>query len=223
MSQDEETEHGPEQIAPEWVAITPQRAEVRWTGPTRQASETHLALLASDVFAVQAGQPPRFFGKGEDGVWRRKTEPAKEIRVVGAVMVRDGCVFAARRAPHKSLAGQWEFPGGKIEAGETPKQALAREMREEFGVEVSVGDWLTHGEAMVDGTRIILDVYATTHISGKFVLTDHDAVYWFPADRLDLVLWAEVGRALLPKLQERLGPNPWPANIIPTAPYKAEF
>jgi len=155
--------------------------------------------------------------------WMHKTTPVKEIRVVGAVMVRDGCVFAARRAPHKSLAGQWEFPGGKVEAGETSKQALAREMHEEFGVKVSVGDWLAHGEAVVDCARIILDVYATSHISGEFVLTDHDAVHWFPADRLDLVLWAEVDRVLLPRLQERLGLKPWPANIIPTAPDKAEF
>lgn len=134
-----------------------------------------------------------------DAAPKKKTrrKPAKEIRVVGAVMVREGYIFAARRAPHKSLAGQWEFPGGKPEDGETPEQALAREMREEFGVEVEVGIWLGQGEASTDDARIILDVYTVRLVSGKITLTDHDASGWFDFPALKALDLAEADRALL--------------------------
>lgn len=63
--------------------------------------------------------------------------------VVAAVIERDGLVLAARRPDKGHLAGLWEFPGGKVETGETPEQALAREIREELGCTVSVGAAIT--------------------------------------------------------------------------------
>ncbi|WP_152354028.1 NUDIX domain-containing protein [Brachybacterium subflavum] len=65
--------------------------------------------------------------------------PDSAIAVVGAIIVRDGLVFAARRSPERSAGGLWEFPGGKVEPGETPQEALVRELREELGVRVEVG------------------------------------------------------------------------------------
>lgn len=66
----------------------------------------------------------------------------KQIDVVGAVFLRDGTVFAARRGPGKAMAGMWEFPGGKIESCESPEHALARELREELLIDAQVGDHL---------------------------------------------------------------------------------
>lgn len=74
-------------------------------------------------------------------------QPAEErriLRVVAAIVKRGGRVFVARRAAHKSNAGRWEFPGGKVEGGEEPRAALRREWREEFSLELHVGEhWMT--------------------------------------------------------------------------------
>ncbi|MGZ0211999.1 MAG: (deoxy)nucleoside triphosphate pyrophosphohydrolase, partial [Actinomycetales bacterium] len=67
----------------------------------------------------------------------------KQINVVGAVVIREGLILCAQRGPHGALPGMWEFPGGKIEADETPRDALAREIAEELECEVAVGELIT--------------------------------------------------------------------------------
>lgn len=66
-----------------------------------------------------------------------------ELQVVAAVIAREGAVLACRRNPERSFGGKWEFPGGKLEPGESPSDALAREIHEELGVRVEVGEELT--------------------------------------------------------------------------------
>jgi len=118
-----------------------------------------------------------------------------EIAVVGAAVVRNGLVLAARRVRPAELAGGWEFPGGKVEPGESEATALTRELREELGVEVAVGERL--GRA-ADG-RIRLTLYAARLTDGlPQPLHDHDELRWLAAADLDSVGWLPIDRALLP-------------------------
>jgi 8-oxo-dGTP diphosphatase len=101
-------------------------------------------------------------------------------RVAAAVLTRaDGAVLIARRRPGGPHGGLWEFPGGKVEPGETPEQCLARELREELGVEAAVGPFLAAGS---DGVIELLG-YRARILAGEPALSDHDALAWVaPAD-----------------------------------------
>jgi len=130
----------------------------------------------------------------------REHEPVS-IQVVGAALVRDGRVLAARRVQPSELAGGWEFPGGKVEPDESPQAALVRECLEELGVTIAVGDRL--GEAS-DGS-IRLTLYAATLIDGEpQPLEDHDELRWLSADVLHDVPWLPIDLALLPLVSDHL-------------------
>jgi mutator protein MutT len=115
---------------------------------------------------------------------------SKPIIVTAAIMVKANKVFAARRNPGSHMASFWEFPGGKIEAGETPEACLVRELFEEFGIVTQVGAFF--GENTHDyGTKTIqLLAYQVTHVSGEFELMAHDQSRWLSPDELDQVKWA---------------------------------
>jgi len=107
------------------------------------------------------------------------------LRVVAAVVVREGRVLVAQRAPHMPIAGAWEFPGGKVERGEDDREALAREIREELGVEVSVGRLV--GESRHhDGRRWLhLVAYRCDLVAGEPVAVEHTRVEWSRPEDLD--------------------------------------
>lgn len=112
------------------------------------------------------------------------------IHVVGAAIERDGTILAARRSAQMSLPGKWEFPGGKVEAGETPEASLARELREELGIEVEVGEFVASGE-VPKGERVIrLDVYLCEWTNGELVAREHDALRWVRPDEMHELEWA---------------------------------
>lgn len=123
-------------------------------------------------------------------------------RVVGAAVVSDGRVLAARRTTPAEAAGRWEFPGGKVEPGETPEAALAREVAEELGCTVAVGDWLP-GEVPI-GLRHVLTVAVARLVSGVPIPVEHDALRWLAAEELDDVDWLEPDRPFLPVVAEIL-------------------
>ena len=100
----------------------------------------------------------------------------KVIAVTAAVIVRQGRILLARRADHGHLDGKWEFPGGKIEPGETPEECLARELAEEFGITAVIGRAITQVMHSYDTGTIHLLVYRVTRVTGRFVPTDHDRI-----------------------------------------------
>lgn len=115
----------------------------------------------------------------------------QRIRVVGAIIRRGDTVFATRRNPERSAGGLWEFPGGKVEAGETPEGALARELHEELDVEVAVGSFIDQSLSSVGTATIELSCYSVALRGAEPTSsTDHDAMTWIPLDSLDQFEWA---------------------------------
>ncbi|MFV0373774.1 (deoxy)nucleoside triphosphate pyrophosphohydrolase [Microbacterium sp.] len=111
------------------------------------------------------------------------------VPVVGAVIERDGRVLCARRGDG-TFAGLWEFPGGKVEAGETPQQALVREIGEELGCRVSVGASLTTSVNAAPHVEIELTTYRCALIDGERRALEHAEVRWVPVARLRDLSWA---------------------------------
>ncbi len=131
--------------------------------------------------------------------------PQPSIQVVGAIIVRDDLVFAARRSPGRSAGGLWEFPGGKVEPDEVPEAALRRELREELGIEVRVGGLASRHTTAVGSALIDLACYWTELDSAApGVSTDHDAMGWFAPDELGTLEWSP---ADVPIIRDTLADN----------------
>lgn len=103
--------------------------------------------------------------------------------MAAAVIERDGLILVAQRASGVH-AGKWEFPGGKVEADETPAVALAREIEEEFGVAIEVGERLAEVEFLVAGRSYLLLAYRARHRQGEYRPTVHSRLAWLPPARL---------------------------------------
>lgn len=104
--------------------------------------------------------------------------------VMGAVFFDQGRILVMRRAPFMSCAGSWEFPGGKLEAGETHEACLARELREELRIDAEIGEYLTENSHGYDFGTVHLCVYRVRSWKGEIALTVHDAMCWVPLDEL---------------------------------------
>ena len=119
----------------------------------------------------------------------------ERVAVVGAALLRvgdDGVrrVLAARRTDPPHLAGRWEFPGGKVDPGESDEQALVRELDEELGIEASVGGRIGP-DLDIRGTAV-LRIYLAEITAGEPTLNDHDELRWLAAHELRDVPWIEV-------------------------------
>ena len=112
----------------------------------------------------------------------------KEIHVVAAIIHDGDRVFATQRGygPWKDY---WEFPGGKIEAGETPEEALIREIREELGAEIAIDSYLTTVEYDYPEFHLHMLCYLAHVQSGRLTLKEHEAARWLKEDELDTVRW----------------------------------
>jgi len=98
--------------------------------------------------------------------------------VTAAILWQKNKVLITRRGPGEKLAGKWEFPGGKVEVGETPEESLQREILEELGVQVTVGKYFTESIYHYGHGSIRLLAYEVLYISGDFNLTVHDQIKW---------------------------------------------
>lgn len=119
--------------------------------------------------------------------------------VVAAIILKDGKVFATRRG-YGLWQGWWEFPGGKIEDGETPAEALVREIREELDAEISVGDLLETVEWDYPDFHLTMHCYLCTLLSDSIHLNEHEAAAWLTADTLNSVKWLPADEALVDKI-----------------------
>jgi 8-oxo-dGTP diphosphatase len=115
---------------------------------------------------------------------------ARQINVVGAVIARDGLILCAQRGPEGSLPGCWEFPGGKIEHGESARDALEREIAEELQCVVEVGREVTTTAHRYDFGVVTLTTFYCRLIDGTPQLTEHACIRWLTPEDLDTVEWA---------------------------------
>ena len=122
--------------------------------------------------------------------------------MVGAAIVRDGRVLAARRTTPASAAGRWEFPGGKVEPGESEDDSLVREIEEELGVRITVTRWLEGAEEI--GERYLLKVALATIEAGEPTSAEHDQIRWLAAAELEAVDWLDADRPFLTELSHVL-------------------
>ena len=131
----------------------------------------------------------------------------KTISVVGAAIIDPPYVLAFRRGPAIAMAGKWEFPGGKLERGESPRDALARELEEELQLSLPIGGRIGIGTAQLNPeTRVELEVFEApgTYQGLNFVLSDHDQALWLHVDDLHSVEWAAADIPVLNELEKRL-------------------
>lgn len=125
----------------------------------------------------------------------------KQINVVGAVILRDGLVLCAQRGPGGALAGKWEFPGGKIEKDETPREALEREIDEELRIHVRVGDEVESTTHEYDFGIVTLTTFFCDLLGGEPELTEHAAVVWLAPGELTGLDWAPADVPAVHKIQ----------------------
>jgi 8-oxo-dGTP diphosphatase len=127
----------------------------------------------------------------------------RPVRVLAAVLEKNGRWLIAKRKSGDRFAGLWEFPGGKLEAGETPEEGLIRELAEELGIGVRVGSCLGSVRYFSPGLAIELIAYAVFHLAGSFCLQDHDEVRWVAPSEIGRFALTEPDRLLLQKLRPR--------------------
>ena len=125
----------------------------------------------------------------------------KKIRVVAAIIIDDGKVFSTKRG-YGEFQGGWEFPGGKIEANETPEDALVREIKEELDTEIEVVELLDTVEYDYPTFHLSMDCFICNIKSGDLVLKEHEAAKWLSKDELDSVDWLPADLGLIPKIAE---------------------
>ena len=106
------------------------------------------------------------------------------IDVTAAIIKRDGRIFIAKRSSTSSLPNKWEFPGGKIDSGETPEECLKRELYEEFDIMVTVGDFLAESVYEYDQKTVRLMAFQVSTDADITTLNAHDDVRWVPAEKL---------------------------------------
>ena len=127
----------------------------------------------------------------------------KRIEVVAAIIRKNDKIFATQRG-YGEWKDWWEFPGGKVEPGENPVQALKREIKEELDTEISVDKYLTTVEWDYPAFHLTLHCYWCTLVSEEMTLLEHESARWLTADTLHSVRWLPADDQLLPLIQREL-------------------
>lgn len=125
-------------------------------------------------------------------------------KVVAAVIVDGGRIFATQRG-HGEFKDGWEFPGGKIEPGETPQQALKREIREELDTEIEVGDLLKAVEFDYPNFHLSMQCFICSVKSGHLTLKEHEAAKWLTVEQIESVNWLPADIEVVRELRKYKG------------------
>ena len=120
----------------------------------------------------------------------------KTIKVVAAIIKQGEKIFATQRG-YGEFAGGWEFPGGKVEAGETPQEALVREIKEELDTIIEVGELVDTVEYDYPNFHLSMDCFICTVTSGDLILKEHEAARWLTKETLDSVEWLPADRGII--------------------------
>ncbi len=129
----------------------------------------------------------------------------KTVQVVAAILFHGGKLFAARRG-YGDWKDYWEFPGGKTEPGETPQEALAREIREELDVAVRVEEPVCRAEYDYPAFHLSMQCFRCRILAGEPKLLEHEDARWLGRDELLTVQWLPADRQILPDIEKH-----WPA------------
>lgn len=130
----------------------------------------------------------------------------KTVNVVAAIIIKDKKIFATQRGYGEFKDG-WEFPGGKVEKGETPENAIVREIKEELDTEIKVKEYFDTVEYDYPNFHLSMKCYICTVLSGKLELLEHEAAKWLDKDSLDSVAWLPADLGLVDKLKDYLSKN----------------
>ncbi len=130
----------------------------------------------------------------------------KTINVVAAIIIKDNKIFATQRGYGEFKDG-WEFPGGKVEQGEAPENAIVREIKEELDTVIEVIEYFDTVEYDYPNFHLSMKCYICTVVSGKLELLEHEAAKWLDKDSLDSVAWLAADLGLVDKLKDYLSKN----------------
>ena len=127
----------------------------------------------------------------------------KQIEVVAAVILHENRIFATQRG-YGEWKDWWEFPGGKMEAGETPEDALVREIREELSAEISVDEFLCTVEYDYPAFHLKMHCYLCSLLTEALHLNEHEAARWLSEDELDSVKWLPADMEVVEKIKDEI-------------------
>ncbi len=125
----------------------------------------------------------------------------KQIEVVAAIIHREEAYFATQRG-YGEWEGMWEFPGGKIESGESPEAALKREIQEELGIDITIDRFLCTTEYDYPSFHLTMHCYLCDVEAGEIVLREHKSARWLTAETLDYVEWLPADKEVIEVLRK---------------------
>jgi 8-oxo-dGTP diphosphatase len=124
----------------------------------------------------------------------------KHIKVTAAIFTKGDMVLAMRRASHKPLAGKWEFPGGKLEEGESADDALIREIKEELDIDIHNLELFDHSTTILPDWEVELSCYLVQSDVEPSESTDHDQLIWLKREELESLDWSDADLPAVRKL-----------------------